>query len=157
MPSLKPGSKAPSFSLENQNGEILSLKDIEEDYIALFFYPKDNTPGCTIEAQGFTALKKKFEKAKTLPIGISGGTTKTKQKFCEKAGLDVTLLSDEDGSIGEKYGVYGEKKFMGRTYLGYQRHSFLIGQDRKIIKIYDSVKPETHPEEILKDILSIKK
>lgn len=157
MPNLKEGSKAPSFALENQTGEKIALKDIKQDYIVVFFYPKDNTPGCTLEAQGFTALVKKFARVGAAVIGISGGDLKSKKKFCEKAAIGVTLLSDTDAEVGNKYETYGEKKFMGRTYMGYARKTFLIGPDRKIIKIYDSVKPETHPEEVLKDINDLKK
>lgn len=152
MMTIKPGSKAPTFKLENQNGELKTIKDFEEDYLVLFFYPKDNTPGCTLEAQGFTQLQNKFKKLSAKPIGISGGDTKSKQKFCLKAKLDITLLSDSDGSIGVKYGAYGEKKFMGRTSIGFLRKTFIIGPDRSIIKIYESVKAASHPEEVLEFI-----
>jgi peroxiredoxin Q/BCP len=154
---LKLGSKSPSFSLPNQLGEIISLKDIKEDYIVLFFYPRDNTPGCTLEAQGFTALGKKFDSLSCLPLGVSGGDLKSKQKFCEKAKLDITLLSDEDGKIGEKFGSYGEKTFMGKKSIGFMRKTFIIGPERKIINIYDKVKPEQHPQEVLDFIKEFKR
>ncbi len=144
--------KAPAFKLPNQEGELIQLKDIREDYVVLFFYPKDNTPGCTIEAKEFTANKKDFKKLNALPLGISGGDEKTKQKFCKKAELDVTLLSDTDGAVGTKYDCYGEKKFMGRKFIGFHRKTFIIGPDRKIIKVYDKVKPEGHSEEVLEFI-----
>lgn len=149
------GKKAPAFKLPNQDGEIVQLKDIEEDYIVLFFYPKDNTPGCTIEAKEFTAKKKDFKKINALPLGISGGDEKTKQKFCQKAALDVTLLSDTDGAVGTKYQVYGEKSFMGRKFIGFHRKTFIIGPDKKIIKVYDKVKPEGHSKEVLDFIKSL--
>lgn len=153
--SLKVGKAAPKFKLENHEGEFVSLNDIEEDYIVLFFYPKDNTPGCTLEAQGFSKLKNKLSNISTIAIGISGGDLKSKQKFCNKAKLDVMLLSDPDGSIGEKYDSYGEKKFMGKTYTGFHRKTFLIGPDRKILKIFDTVKPQDHPDEVLEFIKSL--
>jgi len=154
MSELKEGSKAPIFSLLDQDGEKVSLKDLKEDYIVLFFYPKDNTPGCTLEAKAFTKLKKKFENLNTKVIGISGLDQKSKKKFCEKAALDLTLLSDTDGVVGEKYDTYGEKTFMGRKYKGFHRKTFIIGKDRKLTKIYDKVKPEGHAEEVLKEIAS---
>lgn len=154
MAQIKTGSKAPDFKLLDQNEDTISLKNIKEEYIVLFFYPKDNTPGCTLEAQAFTKNIKKFQKLNAKVIGISGGNVKSKAKFCEKAELDVTLLSDEDNSVGEKYDTFGEKKFMGRTYNGYHRKTFLIGSDKKILKIYDKVKPEEHADEILNDIKS---
>ena len=149
------GKKAPSFSLPNQDGELVQLKDIKEDYVVLFFYPKDNTPGCTIEAQEFTAHKKDFKKLNALPLGISGGDEKTKQKFCKKADLDVTLLSDTDGAIGIKYNSYGEKQFMGKKFVGFHRKTLIIGPDRKIIKEYEKVKPEGHSKEVLDFIKSL--
>ncbi len=154
MSSLE-NKKAPAFKLPNQDGEIIQLKDLVEDYVVLFFYPKDNTPGCTIEAKEFTASKKDFKKVNALAIGISGGDEKTKQKFCKKAELDVTLLSDTDGAVGVKYDCYGEKKFMGRTFIGFHRKTFIIGPDRKIIKVYEKVKPEGHSEEVLRFIKSL--
>jgi thioredoxin-dependent peroxiredoxin len=149
MTKIKEGNSAPAFSLEDQNGTKRSLKEFTEDYIILFFYPRDNTPGCTLEAQGFTKLKKMFDQISALPLGISGGDLKSKQKFCQKAKLDITLLSDEDNTVGIKYEAFGEKKFMGKIHNGYHRKTFVLGPDRKIIKIYDSVKPANHPEEVL--------
>ncbi len=144
--------KAPAFKLPNQDGEMVQLKDIKEDFVVLFFYPKDNTPGCTIEAKEFTANKKDFKKLNALPLGISGGDEKTKQKFCKKANLDITLLSDTDGEVGTKYDCYGEKTFMGRKFIGFHRKTFIIGPDRKVIKVYDKVKPEGHSKEVLEFI-----
>jgi peroxiredoxin Q/BCP len=149
MTKIKEGNKAPAFSLEDQNGDKRSLKEFTEEFIILFFYPRDNTPGCTLEAQGFTKLKKKFDAISALPVGISGGDIKSKQKFCQKAKLDIMLLSDVDNTVGLTYETFGEKQFMGKTHNGYHRKTFVLGPDRKIIKIYDSVKPADHPEEVL--------
>ncbi len=157
MTTLKEGSKAPAFSLLDQNGEKLSLKDFKEDYVVLFFYPKDNTPGCTIEAKGFTSYLKKFASVNAMVIGISGGDQKTKTKFCEKAGLEGVYLSDSDGAVGTKYDTYGEKTFMGKKFQGFHRKTFILGPDRKILKIYEKVKPEGHAEEVLAEIKKLKK
>jgi thioredoxin-dependent peroxiredoxin len=155
MALIKEGSKAPVFKLEDQDGNARSLKDFDHDYIVLFFYPKDNTPGCTLEAQGFSKLSKKFETLSAIPIGISGGDSRSKQKFCLKAQLNVLLLSDTDGATGTKYNTYGEKKFMGKTFTGFHRKTFILNPERKIIKIYDNVKPGEHPEEVLEYIKNL--
>ncbi len=156
MKELKVGLKAPSFSLKNQNGETVSLKNLEEEYIVLFFYPKDNTPGCSIEAKNFTSNQKKFTKNSIATFGVSGGDQKSKENFYKKANLGVTLLADEDGAIGTKYGAYGDKIFMGKKFIGFHRKTIIIGPDRKIAKIYDKVKPAEHAEEVLDDILALK-
>lgn len=155
MSKIKIGSKAPAFKLENQNGDEYGLKDISSPYIVLFFYPKDNTPGCTIEAKAFTKLLKKFQSVDAEVIGISGGDQKSKAKFCEKASLDVTLLSDSDGAVGKKYDTFGTKKFMGKTYEGFFRKTFVICPERKILHIFEDVKPEGHAEEVLAFLKSI--
>lgn len=146
---IKEGKKAPAFALKDRNGETHRLSKIDSDYVVLFFYPKDSTPGCTIEASEFTKDLKKFEKAGATVIGISGGDEKSKAKFCEKHNLKTLLLSDTDFSISDKYGVYGEKKFMGRTFMGINRTTFVIGPDRKVIKVFDKVKPKGHSREVL--------
>ena len=156
MKELKEGTKAPAFKLTNQDGDVIELKSIKEDFIVLFFYPKDNTPGCTIEAKGFSATQKQFKKASIAVFGISGGDSKSKVKFCEKAALSINLLSDTDGTVGEKYGSFGPKVFMGRKFTGFHRKTFIIGPDRKIIKIFDKVKPDGHAEEVLEFIKGIR-
>jgi len=150
--TLKLNSKAPAFNLPTETGELLALKDIKEDFIVLFFYPKDDTPGCTLEAIEFTKAQKDFKKLKTKVVGISGLNVKSKQKFCEKHDLGVTLLSDEKFEVAEKYNVYGEKKFMGRTYMGIHRTTFIIDADKKIAHVFEGVKPEGHVEEVLEKI-----
>ena len=153
--TLEVGKKAPQFSLPDKDGVKHSLKDINTKYTLVYFYPKDNTPGCTTEAVTFTKLKKKFDNAGVSIIGISGGNEKTKSKFCLKNKLTITLLSDEDFKVSTKFGVYGEKKFMGRTYMGINRMSFLLNKDKKVIKVYEKVKPIDHPTEVLLDIKQI--
>ena len=153
--TLTTGKKAPAFSLPDKDGVKHALKDIDSKYTLVYFYPKDNTPGCTTEAVTFTKLKSKFDKADVTIIGISGGDEKSKTKFCLNNKLKVTVLSDSDFKVSTKYGAYGEKKFMGRTYKGIKRMSFLLDENKKIIKVYEKVKPSEHPTEVLLDIKNI--
>jgi peroxiredoxin Q/BCP len=150
--TLEIGKKAPAFNLSDKDNNKVALKDITTDYTVVYFYPKDNTPGCTIEAHEFSKLNNEFKKANTTIIGISGGDEKTKKKFCEKNKLTITLLSDTDNKVGEKYGVFGEKKFMGRTYQGYNRITFILDKNKKVIQRYDKVKPLIHAKEVLEFI-----
>jgi peroxiredoxin Q/BCP len=146
---MEEGNKAPNFTLEDKDGTIHKLESIKSKYTVVYFYPKDNTPGCTVEAQKFTELKKNFEKLDTTVIGISGGDQKSKTKFCEKHNLSIILLSDTEFKVSEKYGVYGLKKFMGREYMGINRITFILDKDKKIIKKYDKIKPLVHAQEVL--------
>jgi peroxiredoxin Q/BCP len=152
---LSIGKKAPSFSLPDKDGNKISLQDISSTYTLIYFYPKDNTPGCTLEAVGFSKTKKEFEKLDTTVIGISGGNEKSKAKFCEKNNLTIPLLSDTDFKISTKYEVYGEKKFMGRTYQGISRISYLLDKDKKIINVYEKVNTLSHHKEVLADIQAL--
>lgn len=145
----KEGQKAPAFSLRDKDGETYSLKSIESEWLVVYFYPKDNTPGCTTEAVEFSKLLKKFEELGASVIGISGGNDKSKARFCDKHKLKVTLLSDPDFKVAEKYGSYGEKKFMGKTIVGIHRKTFVLDPDRRIAKIFDSVKAAGHAKEVL--------
>ena len=149
---LKEGEQAPDFSLRDKDGKIHSLNGVTSDYILVYFYPKDNTPGCTIEAKDFSRDIEKFDKLNTTIIGISGGDEKSKTKFCEKQNLKILLLSDYDFSVSNNYGVYGEKSFMGRKYMGISRWTFVLNKNHKIIKIYDKVKPGIHSKEVLEFI-----
>ena len=146
------GEQAPDFSLRDKDSGIHSLSEINSDYVIVYFYPKDNTPGCTIEAKEFSRDKEYFNKLNTTIIGISGGDEKSKTKFCEKQNLKVLLLSDSDFSVSNNYGVYGEKSFMGRKYMGISRWTFVLNKNHKIIKIYDKVKPAEHSQEVLEFI-----
>ena len=145
------------FNLKNREGKSFSLKDLKGDFKVVYFYPKDDTSGCTVEAQEFTRDLDKYKKLKTAVVGISGGDENTKRKFIDKYNLKVLLLSDSDFSVCKKYGVYGEKSFMGRKFLGIKRTTFALDKDNKIIKIYENVKPEGHSQDVLKFINSIKK
>jgi peroxiredoxin Q/BCP len=113
--AIEQGKKAPAFSLSDKDGIKHTLKDIDTNFTLLFFYPKDNTPGCSIETSSMNKAKKQFEKMNCTVIGISGGDEKTKTKFCEKYNVTIPMLSDTDFAVSTKYEVYGEKKFMGKT------------------------------------------
>lgn len=143
------GKKAPAFTLEDKDGEKYKLGSFQEDYLVLFFYPKDSTPGCTTETVGFDKLLRKFANQGAAVVGISGGTNKTKQKFCEKHSLKTLLLTDPDYSTAKKYGAFGLKKFMGREYEGIFRMTFVLDKNRKVIKVFEKVKPAEHPQEVL--------
>jgi len=147
-------NKAPEFSLPDKDGKIHSLKDVNSKYIVVYFYPTDNTPGCTIEAIEFTKALPELEQLGVTVFGITGGNNESKTKFCKDHNLKVILLSDTDFSVSKNYGVYGEKSFMGRTYLGIRRITFLLDKEYKIIKIFDPVKPAIHPKEIIEFVKS---
>ena len=138
-----------NFSLKDKNGKTYSLNDFNSNFIILYFYPKDNTPGCTIEAIQFSNHIKEFEELNAQVIGISGGDEKTKTKFCEKHNLKILLLSDPDFSVSKAYGVYGEKSFMGKKYFGISRVTFILDKNKKIIKTYTKVKPPFHSSEVI--------
>ncbi len=146
---LKLGDKAPEFTLKDMNDSDHSLSTIESTYKVIYFYPKDNTPGCTIQAQKFSKDLKKLKELNAEVIGISGGDAKSKTLFCKKNKLSVTLLSDTDFEIAKKYGVFGEKFFMGRKYLGISRATFILDQENKIIKVYEKASPEENSTEIM--------
>ena len=149
--------KAKQFKLKDKDGKTWSLKDFDEDFLVLYFYPKDNTPGCTIEARDFQKSLGQFKRLSAKVIGISGGDEKTKTKFCDKHRLKFLLLSDTDFSVSKKYGVYGKKKFMGREYMGISRQTFVIDKKRNIIKVFEKVKPLGHAKEVLEFLKETKK
>lgn len=146
---LKIGDEAPGFSLNDQNGEMHNLSDYRGRKVVLYFYPKDDTPGCTKEACNFRDNIARFATADTEVIGVSVDSEKSHAKFAGKYELPFTLLADTEKKVVEEYGVWGVKSFMGRKYLGTIRTTFLIDEDGKIIKIYEKVKPSEHAEEIL--------
>lgn len=146
---LKEGTTAPAFKTTDQNGESVSLKELRGRKVVLYFYPKDDTPGCTKEACSFRDAYSKFKKKDITVLGVSPDKEAAHKKFVTKYQLPFTLLADTDHSIAEAYGVWGEKKFMGRTYLGVHRTTFLIDEKGKIRKIFEKVKPEDHASEVL--------
>ena len=146
---LKEGDKAPAFVARDGEGKTVRLKDLSGKKVALFFYPKDDTPGCTKEACSFRDSFARFKKRGIEVLGVSLDSEKSHQKFAAKFDLPFRLLADTDRAISEAYGTYGEKKFMGRTYMGNHRRTFLIDEKGKIKKIFDKVKPEGHADEVL--------
>ncbi len=145
----KEGEKASEFSLKDKEGKEHKLSDVKTKYLVLYFYPKDDTPWCTIEAKEFNKDLKEFSKLNSTIIGISGGDETTKKKFCEKHNLKIILLSDPEFKVSQNYGVYGEKEFMGNKTMGIQRTTFIIDKNHKIIKAFENIKPEGHSKEIL--------
>ncbi|WP_321489424.1 thioredoxin-dependent thiol peroxidase [uncultured Hyphomonas sp.] len=149
----KEGGRAPNFSMDSTQGPI-KLGDYKDQTLVLYFYPKDDTPGCTTEAKDFTDLAKEFEKAGAKVVGVSRDTLAKHEKFAAKHDLTVTLASDEDGKVCEAYGVWVEKKNYGRTYMGIERSTFLIGPDKKVIRIWKKVRVKGHAEDVLNVIKS---
>jgi thioredoxin-dependent peroxiredoxin len=150
--TLKVGDRAPDFTLATQGGNKMSLSDFKGKPVVLYFYPKDDTPGCTKEACGFRDQFTAFKKKGVVVIGVSIDSVKVHDKFAEKYHLPFTLAADDEKKAVQLYGVWGEKVFMGRKYLGTHRVTFLIGADGKIRKIWPTVKPAEHAEEVLKEI-----
>jgi peroxiredoxin Q/BCP len=147
--SIKTGSKAPSFSGIDQNGNPVALKDFKGKKVALYFYPKDDTPGCTAQACNLRDHHDELLEAGIAVIGVSTDSVKSHKKFEEKYSLPFPLIADEDKKIVEAYEVWGEKKFMGRTYLGTHRTTFLIGEDGKITAILTKPDTKNHAQEVL--------
>ncbi len=142
-------SKAPSFTLPDENGNPVSLDQFRGKNVVLFFYPKADTPGCTIEACGFRDSFKKLQKAGLVVLGISPDTPKAQLKFKEKYDLPYTLLADDKKEVATKFDVLKEKNMYGKKVIGIVRSTFLIGPDGKIVHIFSPVKPEGHAEEVL--------
>ena len=143
---------APAFELPDENGKIHKLEDYRGRSVVLFFYPKDDTPGCTTEACNFRDDYSKYLDAGVALLGISPDNVKSHQKFRTKYGLNFPLLADEGHVVCDKYGVWGRKKMMGHAYDGVFRTTFLISPDGLIQKVYENVKPADHSQEILPDI-----
>jgi len=146
---LKEGDVAPAFSAATSGGGRVSLADFKGKNVVLYFYPRDDTPGCTKEACAFRDHFAGFQKRGAVVLGVSTDSAKSHDKFAGKFKLPFTLLADEDKKIVEAYGVWGEKSFMGRKYQGTFRVTFLIGPDGRIKKIWPEVKPEEHAAEVL--------
>ena len=152
MTHLKVGEKAPYFSGINQNSKNISLSNYSNKKLILYFYPKDNTPGCTNEAKDFSYLFKDFEKLNVEIIGVSKDSIKTHQNFIEKHKLKIKLGSDLEGKVIEKFGVWVEKKMYGRIYMGIERSSFQISDKGRIENIWRKVKVKGHAKEVYERI-----
>ena len=153
---IKENTKAPDFALPSTNGENQKLKDLLGKYVVIYFYPKDDTPGCTIETNDFNKLLPKFKKLNCEIFGISKDTIKSHDKFREKFKIKFDLLSDEEIKVLKKYKVWGKKKFMGREFMGIIRSTILIDKKGKIIKVWDNVKVKDHAKEVLETLKSLK-
>ncbi len=145
----KIGNQAPAFTLQNQNGESVSLKDFRGKRVVLYFYPKAMTPGCTVQACGLRDSEKKLAALNVVALGVSPDQTKSLFKFRERDQLNFDLLSDPDHAVAEKYGVWGLKKFMGRESMGILRTTFIIGGDGKLRHIINKVATKTHHDDVL--------
>lgn len=143
------GEDAPGFSLPDENGRPVKLEDFRGGYLVLYFYPKDDTSGCTKEAVAFTERKAEFDALNAAVIGVSPDSVSSHGKFRHKHNLGVTLLADEEKSAINAYGVWAEKKMYGRTYMGVDRSTFLIGPDGKIIRAWRGVKVQGHVDAVL--------
>ncbi len=146
---LHEGDAAPDFALPDADGKIRTLSSLKGRYKVVYFYPKDDTSGCTKEAQNFSELKEEFDALKAEIIGISPDSAKSHAKFREKYALQVTLLADEEKKAIEAYGVWVEKKMYGRAYMGVERSTFLIGPDGKIVQAWKGVKVPGHAPAVL--------
>ena len=149
---IQTGTPAPAFTLEDQDGKTHLLSDYIGKEVLLYFYPKDDTPGCTTEACNIRDGYEEFQKMGLVILGVSKDSTKSHKKFAEKFSLPFPLLSDETGGVIKQYGSWGKKKFMGREYMGIERMSFLIDEKGNLSKIYETVKPKDHVEEVKGDI-----
>ena len=149
MPVVEEGRKAPAFALQDQNGTTHRLKDYAGRPVVLYFYPKDDTPGCTVEACAFRDAQPDFSKVKAAVLGVSVLDTKSKAKFAQKHGLNFPLLADEDHAVAEAYGAWQERSMYGRKYMGVARITYLIGPDGKVAKRWDAVSPSKHADEVL--------
>jgi len=141
--------QAPEFELADENGTVRKLSDFAGKPVVLYFYPKDDTPGCTTEACGFRDQYADYTAAGIVVLGVSPDSTKSHTKFKSKFNLPFALLADEDHKVCDLYGVWGPKKFMGREYEGVLRTTFLIGPDGRILKVFEGVKPDGHSAEVL--------
>lgn len=152
MMELSAGKKAPAFSLPSDSGDKVSLSSLVGSPVVLYFYPKDMTPGCTQESCDFAGAYRALQKLGAVVIGISRDSVESHQKFKGKYQLPFALLSDAEGKVCEKYGVWKEKSLYGRKFMGIERTTFLIGADGRIAKVYPKVKVKGHVDEVLKDL-----
>jgi thioredoxin-dependent peroxiredoxin len=150
--ALSIGDPAPAFSLPDGKGNTVNLSDFKGQRVVLYFYPRDNTPGCTKEACGFRDAYPDFTNQDVVILGVSTDDAKSHEKFTTKFNLPFPLLIDADGAMATTYDSYGLKKFMGKEYMGISRNTFVIGPDGTIEKIYKKVKPDNHAQDILSDL-----
>jgi len=152
MALIEPGKKAPAFSLKDQTGKTHTLSDYEGRPVVLYFYPKDDTPGCTKETCDFQSKLPKFKTGKAAVLGVSILDEKSKAKFANKFDITFPLLADPEHEVAEKYGVWQQKSFMGRKFMGIVRTTYLIGADGKVQKRWDKVNVDDHAAEVLAEV-----
>ncbi|GAB4242034.1 MAG: thioredoxin-dependent thiol peroxidase [Stanieria sp.] len=150
MPQI--GQSAPNFMAKDRDGNLISLQDFLNEWLVLYFYPKDNTPGCTTQAKEFSAYQNQFERLNAKIVGISPDSEISHGKFIDKHQLSIQLLSDPEHQIIQTYGVWQLKKFMGKEYMGVVRSTFLINPEGKIVDIWDKVRVKGHVEAVLKKL-----
>ena len=143
------GEQAPDFTLESDAGEQISLSGLRGKPVVLYFYPKDDTPGCTAQACGIRDAYGEFERAGAVVLGVSPDSVSKHVKFKSKYDLPFTLLADPEHELAERYGVWGEKKYLGKTYMGVNRTTFVIGPDGTVVKVFENVKPLAHADDVL--------
>lgn len=146
---INEGEPVPKFEIPDSNGKIIKSSAFKGKRYAVYFYPKDFTPGCTIEADEFSRDYKKFQKENIEIIGISKDDVESHKKFCEKMKIPYLLLSDTDAEVAKKFGVWGKKEFMGREYMGVTRSTFLVNENGIVFKVFPKVKPAGHSNEVL--------
>jgi len=151
---LSEGDPAPDFELESDDGETVRLSDLRGTQVVLYFYPKDDTPGCTTQACGVRDAWGEFERAGAVVLGVSPDSVASHVKFKERYGLPFRLLADSDHAVADEYGVWGEKKFMGRTFMGVSRSTFVIAEDGTLKRVMHDVKPDTHADQVLETLRS---
>jgi peroxiredoxin Q/BCP len=146
---IEEGKPAPDFELPTDSGETVKLSDLRGKPVVLYFYPKDDTPGCTTQACGIRDSYGEFEREGAVVLGVSADDEKSHTKFRDKYELPFTLLADTEHAVAEQYGVWGEKKYMGRTYMGISRWTFVIDADGNVKKVLPDVKPANHVDDVL--------
>jgi thioredoxin-dependent peroxiredoxin len=146
---IEQGKPAPDFALKSDSGETVTLSELRGKPIVLYFYPKDDTPGCTAQACGIRDAYGEFERAGAVVLGVSPDDEASHGKFRSKYELPFTLLADTGHAVAEQYGVWGEKKYMGRTYMGVRRSTFVIDADGNVKRVMHDVKPATHADDVL--------
>jgi len=146
---INEGDQAPNFTLQSDAGTDVTLSSLRGRPVVLYFYPKDDTPGCTTQACGIRDAYGEFEAAGAVVLGVSPDDERSHVKFKEKFGLPFTLLADPDHAVAETYGVWGEKTYLGKTFLGVKRSTFVIGADGNVTKVMHDVKPASHADDVL--------
>ena len=154
MATIQEGKAAPAFTLADAKGKEVSLADFAGRNVILYFYPRDDTPGCTTQARGIRDAYEDFERVGAVVLGISPDSEKKHVKFKEKYDLPFTLLADPEHEVAERYGVWGERRFAGKKYWGVSRTTFLVAPDGTVAKVMHDVKPDTHADDVLAALAS---